>query len=314
MSFVGKIVLKILNSKSTPDFIYARYFKYKIAREREQLSRILKNKLGMINHLKEDLQVYWNERINNVLEGPDNRDIPRNIDAGKLSEQWLTMHNGVKVDPISYYDLPLLKMLIDNKGVHEPQEEKVFQEVLKSLDAKGEKTMLELGAYWAFYSLWFRKIFPDSNCIMVEPNRKNLFFGKRNFKLNNQHGHFIYAGIGAVKSGSKNITTVDAICKERKIKFLDILHCDIQGFELEMLEGARNLLDNKNVGYIFISTHSNELHRDCKHFLTSEYDFIEVANANLDESYSWDGVLVMKAPDYPGIEKVNIAKRKKLMA
>jgi hypothetical protein len=40
-------------------------------------------------------------------------------------------------------------------GHHEPQEEKVFHEVLKQIRPGG--VMIELGAYWGYYSLWFHK-------------------------------------------------------------------------------------------------------------------------------------------------------------
>jgi len=102
--------------------------------------------------------------------------------------------------------------------------------------------------------------------------------------------------------------TVDQICEQQGLEFLDILHSDIQGFEVEMLEGAKKLLSEKRVGYVFISTHSNELHEQCYEVL-KRYGFEMVASANLDESYSWDGVLVMKMPTYPGIEHVEISKR-----
>ena len=52
-------------------------------------------------------------------------------------------------------------MLLENKGVHEPQEEKAFLEVLNYVE-KGS-TMIELGSYWGFYSLWFNKKIKGKN-------------------------------------------------------------------------------------------------------------------------------------------------------
>jgi hypothetical protein len=77
-----------------------------------------------------------------------------------------------------------------------------------------------------------------------------------------------------------------------------------------MLKGSRKLLEEKKVGYCFISTHSNELHEQCKMVL-SGYGYELVADANLDESFSFDGILVMKNPAYPGIASVGISKKKK---
>ena len=77
-----------------------------------------------------------------------------------------------------------------------------------------------------------------------------------------------------------------------------------------MLKGSIKLLEEKKIGYCFISTHSNELHEQCKTMLL-KFGYVLVADANLDESYSFDGILVMKNPAYPGIEAVEISKKKK---
>lgn len=307
MSFAKKIK-NWLHQPSTPEAIFSMYFNWKNNKDRKALFKVLNSQVDLMEKVAPSGRAHWEDRIQNVLSGPDNKDIPRHEHAGKLIDQKLFMHNGIPVDPLSYYNYPMLKMLIDNKGVHEPQEEKVFQEVIQSLPQQGEKTMLELGAYWSFYSIWFKKLFPQAQSFMVEPNRRNLMYGKRNAKLNQVNGTFVHAGIGKANDLKANVTTVDTICDQYDIKFLDILHSDIQGFELDMLHGAKKMFDQKAVGYIFVSTHSNELHHQCKAFLDL-YDFELVASANLDESYSWDGILVMKATDYPGINQVDISKR-----
>ena len=309
-STLVKKLKKYLFSPAAPDFLFEPYFDRLLSKNRKQLKAMIDGEKDLIEHLPSAEQEYWMERINDVLQGPDNADIPRDVEAGKLNDTTFVMHNGILIDPLSYYSFPLLKMLVENKGVHEPQEEKIFQEVLKLLPKK-PMTMLELGSYWSFYSMWFMKEFPDARCLMVEPDRRNLFYGKRNLKLNKMQGTFMHAGIGEQVDRSKNITTVDAICRQQKLEFIDILHSDIQGFELEMLRGSKQLLSESRVGYIFISTHSNELHYDCRQLLVDQYGFTEVASADLDETFSWDGILVMKAPHYKGIETVPISKKLK---
>ncbi|MEO1628896.1 MAG: FkbM family methyltransferase, partial [Bacteroidota bacterium] len=150
-----------------------------------------------------------------------------------------------------------------------------------------------------------------AHCVMVEPDRRNLSYGKRNAALNGVDGTFIHAGIGKQVDRPRNLVTVDEICRQQGLNFIDVLHSDIQGFELDMLHGSRETLSQGKVGYAFISTHSNELHEQCRAHLETEYNFSLVASANLDESFSWDGILVMKAPDYPGIESVQISKKVK---
>lgn len=309
MPSLARTIKSILHHKSTPEFLFSMYFNWKNAKDKKQLFTALDEKDDLMNMVKPKLHDYWNSRIQNVLDCADNTDIPRSKEAGQIIEEQLVLHNGIRVSPLSYYNYPILKMLMKNKGVHEPQEEKIFHQVLNSLSKKTNKTMLELGAYWSFYSIWFKTVFPDANCYMVEPHRQNLMYGKRNFKLNQMSGTFLHYGIGSEHDEAKNITTVDEICRRQGIAFLDILHSDIQGFELDMLKGAVKMFSENRIGYVFISTHSNDLHRDCKKWIEDKYGFTTVASADLDASYSWDGVLVMKSPTYEGIERVEISHR-----
>jgi hypothetical protein len=300
---------QFLYSPKFPFALFAIYFNRKEKGNREKLIQLLEKKGNLLEAVKENQRAHWEERIQKVLEAKENANIPRVENAGELKNGSLIMHNGIKVDPLSYYSFPLLKMLIDNKGVHEPEEERIFQEVIKHLDSEKQLTMLELGAYWSFYSMWLLSLFPKANCFMVEPSRKNLYYGKKNFELNNCNGSFIHAGIGNKVDKALNVLTVDEICKKNKIKFLDILHSDIQGFEFEMLEGSKRMFSENRIGYVFISTHSNELHRDCRKVLL-DYNFTEIANVDLDHSSSWDGIIVMKAPNYKGIDKLSISTNK----
>ncbi|MFM8890335.1 MAG: hypothetical protein ACKOTB_01715, partial [Planctomycetia bacterium] len=66
----------------------------------------------------------WHERINEVLACPDNEAIPRVAAAGEVRGGWVVMHNGIEVGGLTYYGSGILQMLVRNKGVHEPQEER----------------------------------------------------------------------------------------------------------------------------------------------------------------------------------------------
>jgi hypothetical protein len=264
---------------------------------------------GLLNDLDKEERENWKKRINTVLESSDNKDIPRHEKAGTIQGDYLIMHNGLKVDPLSYYGLPPLKLLVDNKGVHEPQEEKVFQEVLKSIKPGG--LMLELGSYWAFYSMWFYDEVKNATCHMIEAELPNIRFGKKNFRLNNMNGNFYQAFLGDrtfITHKGDRCVTVDDYVKDKQIKFIDMFHSDIQGYEFKMLQGARNTFDQKKVGYVFISTHSEELHSNCRKFLTDR-GFLIIADASPRESFSVDGLIAARAPYYEGIGPVPISKR-----
>ena len=66
--------------------------------------------------------------------------------------------------------------------------------VLNSLEPGA--IMMELGASWGFYSLWFLRAVPCGKAYMIEPESFALECGERNFKLNGLRGDFTYAFIG----------------------------------------------------------------------------------------------------------------------
>ncbi len=206
------------------------------------------------------------------------------------------MHNGIRVLADSYYGKEVTRLIAANGGCHEPQEEVVFDAILKVIPPGG--TMMELGAYWGFYALWFVKEVTDAKVYLVEPEQKNLAMGKKNFEVNACQGHFTQAYVGAedeVAPDGVRIACVSSLMVEHGLKHLNVLHSDIQGFELDMLHGSAPLLAGRQVDYLFISTYSMELHRKCEAFLVS-CGYRILTSVTLDESYSVDGVLVACSP------------------
>lgn len=244
---------------------------------------------------------FWQKRIQDVLKSSDNEKIHRNENAGKIIGRVQVMHNGVEIRIGSYYGnesaiAGMHEMLKLSKGVHEPQEEFVFQEILKTM--RNGALMVELGAYWSFYSLWFNKCVPEAKNYMIEPDARCLYSGKRNFKLNKAKGVFIQKKIDSFSD--KHTICIDDFMLEHNITRINLLHSDIQGFELAMLQGANRAIHNKLVDYIFISTHSDELHSKCKEFLI-ERDYYLVAEADMLNTFSYDGLLVFAANKTPEI-------------
>lgn len=285
--------LRKIAKQLTPNFI-----------KRNRWRKFLESKelaLNAIGSVDEE----WQDRIESVLSSPDNAYISRVPDAGKIFDHYIIMHNGVKVCVNSYYGAGIANMLVANRGVHEPQEEKAFAEVVKLMPLKCR--MLELGAYWGFYSLSLLNERTEAECYLVEPESFNLLCGEVNFELNQRRGNFIHASVGAANIPSKSVS-VDGLMRDYSISHFDILHADIQGFELDMLEGAREALSNGCVDYVFISTHSDVLHRSCLDFLEN-YDYKILAEADLNETFSYDGVIVARRVSHPGPDMIEISKR-----
>jgi hypothetical protein len=248
----------------------------------------------------------WRNRIDDVLIAPDNKFIPRTKDAGKIQGNYQIMHNGIKIFLGSYYGYGITHLLKENLGVHEPQEERVFQEVLKYIPEGA--VMIELGSFWAFYSLWFHNVIKGAKCFLIEPEYINLLKGRTNFKLNGSKGYFINAFVGeeSILSNVVPTYTIDDIVNAHKIERIHILHADIQGSEMKMLKGAKNALEKQLIDFIFLSTHSNELHDQCEKYLL-QYNFEIIANTDLDKTFSVDGVLVAKRKAVNGPEFISLS-------
>ena len=234
-------------------------------------------------------------RFREIMADPSNAYIPRVPDAGKVKDGTVVMHNGIKVHvgDMAYYD-QFSEILTLNKGVHEPQEERAFGEVLKFVTSRS--VMVELGAYWSFYSMWFLQAVPDGSCFMVEPNARWLEVGVENFRLNQLQGDFTQAAVG--REGLK----LDEFVKNKGIDTVEILHADIQGHELEMLDGAEGLFARGGVKFAFVSTHSQALHFACLQRL-QDRNFDILASVDFDnETYCFDGVIVAKLNSVRGPE------------
>ncbi len=250
----------------------------------------------------------WEKRIQHVLESKDNEFIPRVSNAGEIKAGKQLMHNGLRIHLGSYYGPEYAKMLLVSKGIHEPQEERVFMEVLKAMPENA--IMIEMGAFWSFYSMWFQKEVKHAVNYMIEPDAFNLGQGKRNFRLNKMKGTFIQAFAGQKSATLENGNTIciDDMVQQNSISFVHMLHSDIQGFEYEMLLGAGTTFLEKKIGYVFISTHSNELHYKCLDFL-KQRNFIILASADIDQSFSEDGLIAARADYFEGIDPVSISTR-----
>lgn len=253
----------------------------------------------------------WKDRVRDAVACPDNAFIPRVPSAGNIEDGQLVMHNGLRVHELSYDGEGPRDLMKQNRGVHEPQEERLFMEVLKCLPPSS--TMLEFGAYWAFYSMWFYQEVRDARCFCVEPASQNIQMGKDNFALNFGDSPprvlFEQAFAGrrdAIQSTNTEVPTVsvDGFLSRHGISRLALLHADTQGHEFEVLLGASDSLPSAAIDYVFLSTHTNELHRLClKELLRHRYRIL--ADIDLLETYSFDGLIVGQSPrlsDIPSCE------------
>ena len=145
-------------------------------------------------------------------------------------------------------------------------------------------TMIELGSNQAYYSMLFKSILKnkDTVTIMVEPTDEYMVRGKFHFSINNYDGIFINKCIGKTW-----------VAHNYNIEKLDVLHSDIDGAELTMLEGAAESLKNKKIEYAFILTHYLGLHEACLKFI-SQFDY-DVLLDHREDNIGADRLIIIKS-------------------
>ena len=227
----------------------------------------------------------FSERVKITTSCRDCDDIPKVVDAGEVvhpvsGKPYQIMHNGLKVTTDSLYGILysdwMIRIIQSLKGHHEPQEEKVFYEALKEIPPNA--VMIELGSYWAYYSMWFNQSIKNARNYMIEPMQEVMAYGYTNFNLNNMKGIFTQACIGKTSKDKVDFKhwngtlhkvpqlAVDDFIEHQKIPYVDILHTDIQGAEYNMLLGCQKAIRANKIAFIFLSTHSEMLHQQCIHF------------------------------------------------
>lgn len=232
----------------------------------------------------------FHARFREIVSDPLNLLIRRDPEAGTVQDGEIVLHNGNRVPQSgtgAYYG-NFSDILVINRGVHEPLEEYVFQEVLDTLPEA--PAMLELGAYWGHYSMWLKRRRPAARVWLVEPEADNLAAGEANFARNGFDGTFVQARVGP------GHFEVDAFLDADGPARLDILHSDIQGAETAMLEGAAGALAAQRIDRVFVSTHGQRRHQEVLDRLQAADYRIEVAADDQSETTSFDGFVLASRP------------------
>ncbi|MBA4190324.1 MAG: hypothetical protein C0467_20245 [Planctomycetaceae bacterium] len=252
------------------------------------------------------------KRIEMTAGCRDAEPIPKVPEAGTVAShrglRCQSMHNGVRVMADAYCGAWMTELIGRLRGHHEPQEEKVFHNILHHF--RPDSVMLELGCGWAYYSLWFRQAVPGARLVLVEPDPTHLNTARRHFEINDAQGEFLQASIGEYSTGPRpffcesDATTrsvprlsVDDLVDRLRLPRVEVLHADIQGAELDMLRGAVRSIDSGRVRFLFLSTHDqfisgdSSIHEKCVAFVKDHGGHL-IACHSIAESYSGDGLVV----------------------
>lgn len=255
------------------------------------------------------------ERVEMTVSCRDTDWIPKvrgagGVVAGPDGSLCQIMHNGLRVAAGAYHGEWMSEIIRRLRGHHEPQEEVLFNAVLPLIEsADAAPVMLELGSFWAYYSLWFRSFYGRGRSILVEPDPGNLGVGETNFKLNGFCGESLLAAVGAHNGSAEfscesdgavrslKTVSVDGLVRDLSIERIHLLHADIQAAELAMLEGAAETIKRGKLDWLFLSTHHYSIsgdpltHQDCLRWLQAHGAYI-VEEHSVAESFSGDGLIV----------------------
>jgi len=252
------------------------------------------------------------DRIVMTSKCRDSQFIPKVSGAGEVvlggEFSYQLMHNGLKVLQGGYYGAWMCELIKRLQGHHEPQEEKVFYEVVKR--AADDGLMIELGCFWAYYSLWFLKDHPHRKAIGLEPDANHLLTANKNANINQLSDQITFVhGLSTMQStelidietesGQRlqlpGYTLADLLAMAHSTN-LEIVHCDAQGAESYVVDQIVKLGQRGHLRFAIISTHAYEItgdpltHQACLQKLQAAGAHI-IAEHDVHESYSGDGLI-----------------------
>jgi hypothetical protein len=148
--------------------------------------------------------------------------------------------------------------------------------------------MVELGSFWAYYTLWYLTEVPGARAVCIEPDPNHMRIGKCNAEMNgmadriNNRIDFVDGCIGGT-----TVTQISHMCAssgaERKLpcfsmadivqlgggSIIELLHIDAQEVELEFMGSMAQAVYNGQVRFAIVSTHHRTIsgsattHEDC---------------------------------------------------
>lgn len=258
-------------------------------------------------------------RIALTVSCPDTDGLARVQGAGGFAEVDGTpvqvMHNGVVVEKDAYAGAWMTEVIRCLRGFHEPQEELVVARILERLAATDPApTMVELGSFWAYYSLWFLAALPAGRVAALEPDPASLEVGRRNVAFNRRTATFVDGAIGPapgepitlwLPDGKEHTILqygVDTVLEAGGLERASLALADIQGAEEVLPAQLAGLVRAGRVRFVVISTHHFRISGDPRthqRVLRGLRDLGAhvIAEHGVSESFSGDGLVAVSFDD-----------------
>lgn len=149
---------------------------------------------------------------------------------------------------------------------------------LQNLKRKGfvPKAVVDVGAYEGFWTIDFLEVFPRTNVLMVEAQKKkephlkrisakfpgveyaiNLLAAQENeqkqFVEEETGSRVVTSALDAADPVVLTTTTLDNLVQRRRFPMPELLKLDVQGYEMEVLKGAEQCLSHATACLLEIS-------------------------------------------------------------
>ncbi|TIP31255.1 MAG: hypothetical protein E5X92_00330, partial [Mesorhizobium sp.] len=193
--------------------------------------------------------------------------VPKVQDAGRILDTpngpVQMMHNGVRVRAGGYHGDWMAQIIRALRGHHEPQEELVFHHLLRY--ARHNSLIVELGAFWCYYTLWYLHEIAGASAICIEPDPNNLQLGRDNASLNGlEHRisfHNACVGGDGLESHElrcesdgqlRMVPCLDmaGVSRLTNDRTIEVLHLDVQGAELPFIRSMAPAVERRSLRFV----------------------------------------------------------------
>jgi FkbM family methyltransferase len=277
------------------------------------LGRVIRRVVREVRALRHPFWNAWlQRRIDMTCGCADAAAIPKVPGAGRVfwhdGRRVQRMHQGILVRAGGYDGAWMTEIIRQLQGHHEPQEELLFHHLLP-LCRPGSR-MVEIGAFWAYYTAWFLSTVPGSTAVCLEPDAANAACGQETLALNGLTATWVAGAAGRThaaavplrRESDGEVVTVPVHCLASLLDVVgngpvEMLHIDAQGAELPFLESLGDAAVQGVVRFVVVSTHHGTIsgspttHEDCLR-LIRRLGGVVLAEHSVEESFSGDGLIV----------------------
>jgi FkbM family methyltransferase len=148
-------------------------------------------------------------------------------------------------------------------------------DVLRFSEGKQPTTVFDVGANTGMTSRYMRKFFPKARIHAFEPVNSTFQLLEKNLshdpliKLNqvalgdrddvvpievdaySQQSTFIHTANAKRTLESVTMIQLDSYCKSESVASIGILKMDVQGYECQVIEGAKHLIDDGKISFVY---------------------------------------------------------------